>query len=173
MASSQPHHHIQSSSTSEAHPEEGLESHSDDLVTTPQPGGNNPVVSGSTGQRGPLGQSHPGIPGLPPLHPAPHLPGSTGGHPLSGGSTHNTQTQQNTGSQNQQQQQGSSGLTSPHAGTPTTSTPGEGATATPLTPTHPQRFPDPRQPYNSEQMAAVLPFVDTFNAIHNLQNFYY
>ncbi len=159
---------MQSSASGEPRQEDGL----DDLVTTPQPDGNNPVMSGSAGQRGPLGQSHPVNPGLPPLHPAPHLPGSTGGHPHSGGSTHNTQTQQNNGSQSQQQQQGS-GLTSPHAGTPTTSTPVEGATPTPLTPSHPQRFPDPRQTYNPEQMAAVLPFVDTFSAIHNLQTYYY
>ena len=37
----------------------------------------------------------------------------------------------------------------------------------------PQRFPDPRQPYNPEQIAAVLPLMDPFNAIHNLQNYYY
>ncbi len=48
-----------------------------------------------------------------------------------------------------------------------------------LPPAHsgPQRFPavaDPRQPYNAEQMAAVLPLMDTFNAMHNIGgNFYY
>ena len=50
-----------------------------------------------------------------------------------------------------------------------------GPPADSLHPAHsgPQRFPDPRQPYNPEQMAAVLPLMDTFNAIHNLGNYYY
>lgn len=44
----------------------------------------------------------------------------------------------------------------------------------PLLAVGPQRFPtDPRQQYNAEQMAAVLPLMDTFSAIHNMGNYYY
>ena len=53
--------------------------------------------------------------------------------------------------------------------------PGQVTGPSPLHPAHsgPQRFPDPRQAYNPEQMAAVLPLMDTFNAIHNLGSYYY
>ncbi len=55
--------------------------------------------------------------------------------------------------------------------------PGAGQPLLPGAP-HRQAPPDPRQPYNADQMAAaaaaaVLPLVDTFTAIHNVGNYYY